>query len=236
MCAKSQAYPPLGFLQSLEREPIMAIVYYQIFCDESGKYQKEPIVAFSGVCVTSDRLGAFDSAWRSLLTSYGLDSLHMERATRLVEGHGYRLRAGQTVEERTEFLIPFSDCINKYLEIGFIQAWDIRGFNYLSSAAKKALGGSHDPYFLAFVRGLAAIVDHIGEDDRVSIICDDDPYTAWDCYNHYRSVGKADWRIQKKAVALSFANDKHFPALQAADGRLRNGRDRSRSRTRARSP
>jgi hypothetical protein len=30
-------------------------------------------------------------------------------------------------------------------------------------------------------------------------------------------VGTADGRIQKKAISLTCANDKHFPALQAAD-------------------
>jgi hypothetical protein len=34
---------------------------------------------------------------------------------------------------------------------------------------------------------------------------------------HYRSLGKADYSIQKKTIGVTFANDKHFPALQAAD-------------------
>jgi hypothetical protein len=210
-------YPPLGFLQSLERQPIMAIIYHQLFCDESGKYQSDPLIAFSGVCATGDRLSAFDSAWRVLLRSYEIDSLHMARVSRLVEDHGYRFRKGQTLDERTDALLPFADCINKYLEMGFIQAWDVKGFNHLSITAKRSLGGSNDPYFLSFVLGLTDIVRRINDEDRISIICDDDPYTAWDCYNHYRSVGEVDWEIQKKAISISFANDKHFPALQAAD-------------------
>jgi hypothetical protein len=211
-------YPPLGFLQD-ERFPYMAFVYHQIFCDESGKYHNpnDPFIAFAGVSASADRLPAFDRHWRSLLLSYELDSLHMEKVTRLVEDHGYKFRKGQTVQERIELLYPFADCINKHLEAGFHQAWSIKGYSFLSEAAKKILGGSNDPYFLAFIRGLQAIVRHIGEDDRLSIIVDDDLTTAWDCYRHYRMAGNADWKIQQKAVAISFANDKHFPALQAAD-------------------
>ena len=141
----------------------MAIVYYQIFCDESGKYDNDPLIAFSGVCATADHLCSFDSQWRSLLRSYELDSLHMKQASRLAEDVGYRLRRGQTIEERTEALLPFADCINKHLEMGFIQAWDVKGFNHLSLETKKSLGGSNDPYFLAFVRGLAAV-------DRKSVV------------------------------------------------------------------
>jgi hypothetical protein len=195
----------------------MGFVYHQIFCDESGKYHSDPLIAFSGVCSTGDRLRSFDEAWRVLLRSYELDSLHMERVTRLVESHGYRFQKGQTIDERTELLFPFADCINKHLEKGFIQAWDVKGFNNLTWDAHKLLGGSHDPYFLAFVLGLADIVKRLDEDDRISIICDDDQYTAWDCYLHYRAAGKTETIIQKKAISISFANDKHFPALQAAD-------------------
>jgi len=195
----------------------MALIYHQVFCDESGKHHQDPLIAFCAVSATAERLATFDRAWRALLHDYELDSLHMVRASRLVEDAGYRLRKGQTIDERTDALIPFADLINKHLDMGVIQAWDVRGFNHLSQAVLNTLGGSRDPYFLAFVRGLAFITDETGEDDRISIIFDDDPHTAWDCYVHYRSVGKADINIQKKAVAIGFANDKHFPALQAAD-------------------
>lgn len=212
----TNCYPPLGFLQD-ERHPLMAFIYHQVFCDESGKFHQDPLIAFSGVSATPDRLAAFDREWRTLLRSYELDSLHMERASRLVEDVGYRFRKGDTVEERTEALLPFADCINKHLEMGVTQAWDVRGFNHLSAAVLKVLGGSNDPYFLALVRGLLAVEERTGEDDRISIICDDDPYTAWDSYVHYRSLGKAASEIQKKVISISFANDKHFPGLQAAD-------------------
>lgn len=196
----------------------MAVIYHQVFCDESGKHQTDPVIAFSGICATQDRLDPFNRAWKSLLASYELPSLHMERISRLVESHGYRFTAGQTFNERTELLLPFADCVNKYLEVGFFQAWSVKGYNFLSEEAKGLLGGSQDPYFLAFVRGLQGVVSHFADDDdRINIIVDDDLTTAWDCYRHYRMVGKADWKIQKKAVSLTFANDKHFPALQAAD-------------------
>jgi|GEM_PF-1595117 len=195
----------------------MAFVYHQVFCDESGKYNDHPLIAFAGVVATPDRLRAFDDHWRDLLRDYELADLHMERVTRLVEDHGYRFRKGQTIDDRTELLIPFADCINKYLEQGLIQAWNVIAYNRIPLAGLKMLGGSRDPYFWAFIRGLLEVVDHLGEDDRISIVMDDDETTAWDCYCHYRSIGRASVEIQKKAISLSFANDKHVPALQAAD-------------------
>jgi hypothetical protein len=197
----------------------MAFVYHQVFCDESGKFQQDPLIAFSAVSATADRLQAFDAAWRTLLRSYDLleSGLHMERASRLVEDVGYRLRKGQTVGERTELLLPFADCINQHLEFGMTEAWDVRGINHLPQVVIETLGGTTDPYFWALTRGFTWLADHIAEEDHMSIICDDDPYTAWNSYMHFRSLGKVDFRLARAAVSLSFANDKHFPALQAAD-------------------
>ena len=197
----------------------MAFVYHLLFCDESGKYHNpnDPLIAFAGVCVTPDRLDAFNSTWGSLLRSYELPALHMKKASRLEESIGYRLQSHQTVDERTDLLLPFADCINKHLEMGYVQAWDVKGFNSIQFEAKQLLGGSSDPFYWAFVRGLLEIVDKLGEDDRISVICDDDVVTAWDAYCHYRAAGKAQPTLQKKAISLTFADDVHFPALQAAD-------------------
>jgi hypothetical protein len=60
----------LGFLDSLDREPILAVI--QAFFDESGKKGDHPVVTFSGVCVGRRRLDAFDEAWSTLLRHYDL--------------------------------------------------------------------------------------------------------------------------------------------------------------------
>jgi len=51
----------------------------------------------------------------------------------------------------------------------------------------------------------------------LSLICDHDIATAWDCYRHYLGVRKAHEGVRKKTASISFADDKFFPALQAAD-------------------
>jgi hypothetical protein len=196
----------------------MAFVYHHFFCDESGKFQTDPLIAFCAVSATGDRLKSFDEEWRAILRSYELDSLHMKHASRLDENIGYRLRTGQTLQERSELLFPFADCINRYLEMGVIQAWDVRGFNSLPHELLKALGGSIDPFFMALIRGMTYLTERLDhETDRFSIIFDNDPYTAWDAYNHFRALGKAEPMLQKMGMSFTFADDRYFPALQAAD-------------------
>jgi len=141
----------------------------------------------------------------------------MKEASRLQESVGSRLLKGQTVDERTDLLIPFADCINHHLERGLLTAVDVRGYNSLKWSVKQVLGGSNDPYFLSFIVGMLELIKHIPDDDRIALISDDDIDTAWDLYLHYRAIGKAYWEVQKAMVSLAFANDRLFPALQAAD-------------------
>lgn len=206
---------PLGFLQSLEREPIMAIIHG--YFDESGKQADHPVVTFTGVCVSQSRLKEFDDAWNVLLRQYGLKALHMAKASRLPENNGPLMPRHQTFDQRIDLLLPFAECMRKHLEMGLIQAYDVRGFKSISPAAKVGIGDPSDPYYLAFLRGLVEFVDYIHDDDRIALICDDDEATALGCYSHYRGVRRAYEPVRRKLVSLSFANDEYFPALQAAD-------------------
>jgi hypothetical protein len=193
----------------------MAILY--CYFDESGKHHDHPVVTFSGVCISQSKLQQFDDAWNTLLRQYGLPWLHMKDASRLFQKVCERMPRNQTEQERNDTLIPFADCVNQYFEHGLIQAMDVEGFNSLSTNAKHLLGNTVDPYFIAFTRGLLELVHYVHGDDKISVICDDDKDTALDCYKHYRGVRRAHAEVRDKTVSLTFADDKYFPALQAAD-------------------
>ena len=120
-------------------------------------------------------------------------------------------------EERAEAMKPFADCINTNLEYGLIQALDVKGFNVLSKHIRAGLGSPNDPYFVAFARGLVALVDYVHSDDKISIICDSDLETAFSCFQHLKGVQRVHPRVRDQVISLSFANDDYFPALQAAD-------------------
>lgn len=206
-------YPPLALLRD-ERQPFMAI--FAAYFDESGKHKEHPVVTFSGVCASTPKVQRFEEEWESLLRRYGLKSLHMVRALRPSVKLSDQIPR-QSVDERIEALKPFVDCVNDYLEIGIMQAWDVKGFFALPKNARAKLGNPDDPYYTAFIRGVIELVDYVQEDDRISLICDDDMETAWDCYRHYRGIRRVHESIRKKTVSLTFADDRYFPALQAAD-------------------
>ena len=192
------------------------MVIFKAYFDESGKHTDHPVVSFGGVCAQEHNVEAFNQAWRKVLDFYKLPSLHMKEAARYTRPLSSKVPA-QTLEQRMAVVKPFVDCINSHLEVGFIQAWDVEGFRSLSKTARAALGSPEDPYHLAFVRGILSLVDYVHEDSKISVICDDDETTAWDCYRYYRGARRADPKIQKYVVSLSFADDRYFPALQASD-------------------
>jgi hypothetical protein len=65
--------------------------------------------------------------------------------------------------------------------------------------------------------GFLALNDNVHADDKISIVCDHDLETAWDCFRHYNGIRRAHDLIRKQTISLSFADDEYFPALQAAD-------------------
>jgi hypothetical protein len=186
------------------------------YFDESGKPHDHPVVTFCGVCGPLSRVRHFDDHWEGLLRYYGIEELHMTEAANPTQELSGRLPR-QSVSERMDALKPFADCINEHLELGLLQAWDVAGFSGLSKQARTALGDPKDPYYTAFARAVVGLVDHVGEDDNISLICDDDAETALMCHQHYRGIRRAHEDAHKKTVSLAFADSKTFPALQAAD-------------------
>ena len=186
------------------------------YFDESGKQHDHPVVTFCGVCAPLSKIRHFEQNWEGLLRYYKLEELHMSEVANPSKAVGVKLPS-QSLPERMEALKPFADCINDHLEVGLLQAWDVAGFNSLPQKAKRALGDPSDPYYTAFARGLIELAGYVQADDRISLICDDDVETAWDCYRHYRGIKNAHDDIRNKTVSLAFADSKVFPALQAAD-------------------
>jgi hypothetical protein len=188
---------------------------YNAYFDESGKHHDHPVVTLSCVCVAQSKLEQFNSEWERLLDQYGWNALHMVDAMR-----NRKLSpkvSAVTTEERIEAMKPFVDCINTKLDFGIVQALDVKGFNGLSKTLRAGLGNPNDPYFVAFMRALIELTERVQAADRISLLCDYDIETAWDCYRHWKGIRQAHNLISKKTISLTFADDEYFPALQAAD-------------------
>lgn len=191
--------------------------FFHSFIDESGKFQDHRVVSMCGVVSPDASLVRFNDAWGALLRHYELPFLHMKKALRPNVALSKLIRK-QTIAERIEVLKPFADCIAENLELGIALAFDVAGFSKWNPAAKKRIGGTDDPAYLAFMRTMLLLQEYAGKvDDRVTLTCDDDQGTAWNFYQLYRRIKIVSNDCREKFVALTFADDKHYAALQAAD-------------------
>jgi hypothetical protein len=188
----------------------------QAYFDESGKWKDQKVVSFCGVSATQPKIQQLDKDWRSLLRRYGMPALHMKEAFRLKRPLGKNVKA-QTIPERIEALKPFADVIREHMEIGIVVAVDVGAYKQMSHEAKRRLGGSDDPHYMAFMTAIMAPVKQLHNDDRLSLVCDDDEATALNSYHFYRRIRKLSREAHTKLVAMSFAHDTEFPPLQAAD-------------------
>ncbi len=189
---------------------------FQCYFDESGKFKDHEVISFCGLCSPISRVQQFEEEWKRLLRSCELESLTMKRALRRTRRLSPYIDK-QSAEERSETLKPFALCIRKHFEIGVAIAVDVQAYERLSAIAKRKVGGSDDPFYFAFFCGIMAPTKRIREEDKISIICDDDEETALPCYKAYRRAKKVEPILRNRLVALTFANDDDFVPLQAAD-------------------
>jgi hypothetical protein len=192
----------------------MAILH--TFFDESGKFQDHKVVGWCGFGASSSQLIDFNKQWNSQLRRTGMSCLHWVKARRY--GQPLSRKIGpQTLKERINELRPFADCINDYLGVGIACAFEVKGYTSFPQRSKDLLGGSDNPFYVQFLRTILLLVDYAKPEENISMTCDEDDETAWNCYQLYRRVKELDSRARRKLMALTFANDLHFPALQAAD-------------------
>jgi hypothetical protein len=197
-----------------QSEPIMAI--FQCYFDESGKFKDHEVISFCGLCSPLSRVQEFEEEWKRLLRSCEIESLSMKKALRRSRRLSLCIDK-QSAQERTEILKPFALCIRKHFEIGVAIAVDVKAYQQISAVAKKQIGGSDDPYYLAFLCGIMGPSRRLRDEDKMHLICDDDENTALNCYRLYRRVKIVDPTLRHRLVALTFASDKEFVPLQAAD-------------------
>ena len=93
----------------------------------------------------------------------------------------------------------------------------MEGYKSLSGEAKKQIGGSPDPFYMAFMTAVMGAWDYVRDGGKISLVLDDDEETAEHCLRFYRRIRKVIPNAREKLVAITFADDEVFVPIQAAD-------------------
>ncbi len=186
------------------------------FFDESGKFQDHQVVAFCGFGASDAQLKEFDKQWENQLLRCGMDALHWVKARRCGKALGDRI-GPQSLQERINDLKPFADCVNDYLGLGAACVFEVTGYASFAQDSKNLLGGSDNPFYVQFLRTVMLLAEFARPGENITMMCDEDEETAWNCYRLYRRVKEIHPKVGRRLAAISFADDVYFPALQAAD-------------------
>jgi hypothetical protein len=198
----------------LDEKTFMAVLHS--FFDESGKFKDQEWVAFCGFGASPDQLRQFDEQWDRQLRRTGMDALHWVDARR----YGKRLSkkiGPQTFTDRVNELKPFADCVNDYLGLGAACVFEVVGYTAFQLESKALLGNTENPFYIQFLRTMLLLAGYAKSGERITMTCDEDEETSWNCYRFYKQVKKVHKDTRKRFGAITFADDLHFPALQAAD-------------------
>jgi hypothetical protein len=211
----------LGVARDLPGEWVMAFAprssrftTVNAFFDESGKFQDHNVISLGAVVGYSEHVNNFSETWARLLFRNGLKELtskNVLNARRPLSSKNARVGA----KERTEDLLPFIDCMRRNLDVITGITIDVRAFKKLPSHFFQSFG--NDPIYVAFMRSILGVLEFTPDNDKISLVCDDDEKTALVFYRLYRRIKKVWPQARKKLVAISFANDSNLFCLQAAD-------------------
>ncbi len=184
------------------------------FLDESGKFEDRSSISLAAVAGSQGDFTALGNCWRQQLLLNGLKMLTMKEALNARRPLSEK-NPSLGVEERIKALLPFALCIRKHVQnvVGF--AVDVEAFKSTPSHLRQVWGD--DPIFLAFARTLVAIMEPLAPEDFISIICDDEEKVALPMYKLYRRIKIVYKDARRRLGSLSFADDEHLMALQAAD-------------------
>jgi Protein of unknown function (DUF3800) len=188
------------------------------FFDESGKFSDHAVVALGGVIGAQQQIREFDLAWNALLKEYGMPWLTMKKALNAGMPLGSN-KAAMGIEERTEAIMRFVNCIKDRCELIIGCAIDVNAFKGASGATRIHLG--KNPHFAAFARTLMELMAYLEEhgtpEHVLSIVCDDEEATAMPMYKLYLKIKRHYPAIRKYFSSISMADDGYYAGLQAAD-------------------
>jgi hypothetical protein len=199
---------PFGFV---ERKALMA--YWVAHFDESGKFKDHDIISFAGFLADEQAWGNFSAEWNRLLRLHGLDYLHSVKAFHFAGPLSSKFPA-RGVDARRLVLNKYVAVIKKHVEFGVACAVDAAAFRSLTTEQQRKL---RNPHYAAFLCVIGELKDYVQDDDKISLMCDDEQQYSVECYKLFTSIRKQDREMRHKFISIGFGDDRHFPQIQAAD-------------------
>ena len=200
------------------------MAHFYIYGDESGKLANSDFTTFCGYVGTNSEIERVSYEWNNCRFVWGVPTMHMScitNPTRDRSGEWQKVQAdwGDDWEEKRDLMLKeFAGVIlgsNIACAGAVVDAGHFRQMP--DSKWKREM---RDPAFLGFwmlVMDSLDLIDRIDKCLSVAVILDDDPQTAKHFYDLLEGLKHQFPRVRQRISAVTFANDKEYPALQMAD-------------------
>lgn len=178
--------------------------------DESGKLSNAEYVVFGGSVASIEAWGYIVQEWDKRLASHGIPYLSMKEAMKLkgpFEGWEHR------TQERDLLLIDLAKLLHSSVNFHVVSPVKSSSFKNSPESVRRGLA---NPQYIGFEGCMKAVVSGTTE-DKIAIYCDSSEEYSPLCLKMYLKMRNLDEEFKNKCVSLTFAEDEHFPPLQAAD-------------------
>jgi hypothetical protein len=200
------------------------MAHFYIYGDESGKLAKSDFTSFCGYVGTNPEFDRVSHEWNSCRLAWGVPPMHMScitDPTRDKSGEWQKVQVewGSQWESKRDLMLKEFAAVILNSNIACVGAVvDSTHFREMpDSKWKKEM---RDPLFLGLwtllMDGLDKI-DRLSTSLSVALILDDDPENAKLCYDLLDGLKNQFPRVRQRISAITFGDDKEYPALQMAD-------------------
>ena len=176
--------------------------------DESDKFRDSDVVAFSGCAFSLEGVGKFGEDWSAKLAENELPYLSMKDALRL---EGPFLGWEGRIEERNEILRSFARLVSEVPR--FSAPIPVVEFRRLIASQREKLW--KDPQYCGFEVAVKGVLGSY-PNNTLHMVCDLSEQYSEKCVTLYNNLRRNDPEVKARCVALTFADDKAYPSLQAA--------------------
>lgn len=195
---------------AIPRRPLKMAWY--LYLDESGKFHDKGYICLCGYLGDDLQLEQFNERWIALLRECRIPSFHMAKFPAACR------KLGLDETETTKRLEKFVDAIRESRLFGFSVGVDGKYFKKRLTAAGVR---DADPALFAVHRILRKLADTCiepgNQPPHIMLTFDEDEEYSIRCYKLVSRLRRIQPEIREMIMAISFADDKHFSPLQAAD-------------------
>jgi hypothetical protein len=180
--------------------------------DESGTSKDQEHVVFAGCVAGESEWNVISDKWKAALAENDIRYLTMKEAFNFKgEFKGWRNR----VAERDRLLVHLAATAHPLIAFYLSAPMVSRDFWSLPDKERAKL---RDPQYCGFEGCVRYTLDGI-KDPRIGvhIYCDSSDAYARQCLELYIKLRRENLDVRERCIAITFAEDEHFPPLQMAD-------------------